>query len=245
MRWAKGGWRGGHEVFTHHGPRNPLSRRLCAGCGDCPTTVVYPHQRRCRPTNANRRRAQAAGTHDEEHRAMRRSLPQRTSGRMPPVAARGWSPRSVDGPGVRHAAAAVTASRANEPARDREDGADGIRRAGLPENAAACRGARARQGSADPLCAWCAVGASGIGVGKGVCAPVDRVTLPIRPIHRSFTWADEGIDATYCAVWDLWLLPPGRCPPGIRIGRQPRRNWHMNSMAVSHPNGQSKGRLRC
>ncbi len=49
-------------------------------------------------------------------------------------------------------------------------------------------------------------------------APADRVTLPIRLIHRPFTWADEGNDATHCAVWTLWLLPPGRCPPGTRMG---------------------------
>ena len=37
-----------HEAFTHHQPRNLLSRRLYAGCGDCGTLVVYTYQRRCR-----------------------------------------------------------------------------------------------------------------------------------------------------------------------------------------------------
>ena len=176
---------------------------------------------------------------------MRRLLPQRPSRRKASVSAPGWSPRSGDGLQDRSVVGAGTMFQVAEHVRGGANRANGDQRAVLPDNAAAGRSGSAHRGSANTLCALCAVGAFGIGPGKGVCTLAHRVTLPIRPIHRSFTWADEGIDATYCAVWVPWLLPPGHHPAGTRMGHQLRRNWHMTSMATQHSDGRSKGRLRC
>ena len=176
---------------------------------------------------------------------MGRSLPQLPARRMPSPPPCGFSPRPGDRLRDRFSLGADTMLQVSERVRDAWECTDGGQRAGVPNAAAAGRGTLAHRVSANCLHAWYAIGASGIGVGKGVCAPAERVTLPIRPIHRSFTWADEVTDATYCAVWVPWLLPPGHHPAGTRMGHQLRRNWHMTSMATQHSDGRSKGRLRC
>lgn len=229
-----GGGRWGHEVFTHNGLRNRPSRHQSGGCGDCSTLVVYTYQRRCRFRARARGTGRTAGPREEEHRSMRRSLPQSGSRLKASLAALGWSLRSSDGLHDWFMMGTGSMLQVAEHVRGGLNRADGGRRGGPPDNAAACRGAFGRRGSANALWIPCSIGAFTIGTGKSVCAPAECVTLPIRPIHRSFTWADEVTDATCCAVWTLWLAHPSRCPPGTRMGHQLRRNWHMMSMAASH-----------